>query len=1442
MNEEQRQRYFALRDQGRSHEEALGIIFGRAGLTGKVSDVARGGLTGLAQLLPGAAGGLGYAARKAGEATGLESVERAGRAVQEFSTEAAERARRYYDPRGPAGRAGEIGGRIAGEVALAVPTIGLSAAGLARFAPSVASRLSQGSRVSRALYGVATEAPLTAVQAARTASEGGNVPLDIALNLAGSSVGGLLTKPRQVATRAVPEVAEQAARETVEEVAEETPTITLREAQERLARASEEAPAREIPEIRTAEPTVVEPQPRKPIDERELASRREAAQRSRRSIDERRELEERAEELAAQRRAAGLETAGPSGLEVVSPRNVIPESDVAARREIAEQARREAEILATRESVEGFVDDIVEEVVPAVRETVEEVPPEPSRIIPAGFRTRTPEQEEVFARLRREGQEAAEAPRLRREAQEDLRRRAQEQFERVRDSDVADRLRQSRLMIEGAEQQRAAMEGLEQAAEVGRREAQARAAGERGLDLYTFPGPLGQALRSQAGQSVAGGALGASLGAGLTPEEGDPVGGALVGGVLGLLTPIVGRGAVRSITSRAKTPRSAEQAAEQAAEAASARRPAQRAEDALEGVRRQEPLQGPVDPDLYYRAGRYGVSEEAAQGLRKSVEDVVREYGVPMRDPDTGRLLEPQRWQEAEKAAEAVLADYGFSPAALARRTAEGERISGIEVLAMDKEVTRLMEQQNAIYKRMQNITDEDEVRLLQLQSDRIKDDIDALLYANLNQRTFAGRDLNLLAKQAFTTNDPAVWASRIRELVERPLNDFELAKIQRLAEDDNIDGLVKFAAESRKSTLGEKFIAWFKSGLLTQPSTHFANLGGNLGMLGLEEVKQLPAVVVDNVLSGLTGARTKALVKPSLDGAKKGAQEFMKALRGEPSSLQNLTKWDLVREVNFDNVLANVYTKGVFRLLDAEDRLFRGVAFVRSLEEQAKVAGLNAGYRGDDLARFIAETVARPSDTMVARAMGASEYAVFQNDSGIARLAMQTRNMIQNTAMKNMEPGSVPYQIMDVIAHVLFPFAKTPGNLASVSLEYSPIGVARGAQKLAKVIASAPRTIEQRQTLAALEAAGSTGTRALAESVAASDRLQKEAAEVLARGGIGTVGLLAGWLAYKNGIATGFYPTDERERNEWRATGKQPGSVKIDGSWVNVSRLAPAGNLIMMGAEMAKLSEMDEASIASRLTSTLSVPIRAVTELPMVSGLSDVMEALKTAGTPEAAEAFGRLGGRSVSGVLPASALLRGLAYGTDPYVRETRGEGVFDSVRRQAQSQFPGVSQSLPRRVTQTGEFVMRPGESTAGRVFRSTSDPFRITPDVTEEDPVLREIDRINIALPRLNRRRGETDEAFEQRSIMSGRATKAVLDAVFRSPQYQAISALPTEGIRAVAGALGFEVGQLSDEELAARVQRYIAETAASRARSAVSGAIPDPMGGSIGGFMRSLERR
>jgi len=191
-----RAEYNRLRSSGVSPEDArraLNLVRGDGGYVqsrGAIEESARGVTLGGIEAITGLGLGIGFLGRPIGLG-GLE----------EASLAARERAKEALDPRGKAGAAGRLVGRIGGEVATTFGTAGLGKLGAARLAPRAAETARaalEGSRAARAAAAAAPDVVLSAPRAIGDAvTEEGEIDKallaqNLALELGGSALGGYL--------------------------------------------------------------------------------------------------------------------------------------------------------------------------------------------------------------------------------------------------------------------------------------------------------------------------------------------------------------------------------------------------------------------------------------------------------------------------------------------------------------------------------------------------------------------------------------------------------------------------------------------------------------------------------------------------------------------------------------------------------------------------------------------------------------------------------------------------------------------------------------------------------------------------------------------------------------------------------------------------------------------------------------------------------------------------------------------------------------------------------------------------------------------------------------------------------------------------------------------------------------------------------------------------
>lgn len=348
-----------------------------------------------------------------------------------------------------------------------------------------------------------------------------------------------------------------------------------------------------------------------------------------------------------------------------------------------------------------------------------------------------------------------------------------------------------------------------------------------------------------------------------------------------------------------------------------------------------------------------------------------------------------------------------------------------------------------------------------------------------------------------------------------------------------------------------QQAITIWKAGLLTNPSTHIANVTGNATMLGLENIKDIPATGMDILASLFTGKRTKAL--PSMGAQAQGMGEGIRkasqfAVTGiDPENV--LAKVDY-QKVNLPPVLKQ-YTDTVFRALGVGDKIFRQTLFKKSLYELAQVDGINQGLKGQQLVSHIDDLVKQPPVSMVEQATQDALYGTFNS---------------KNMLAEGLSRGKQALGRGRAIADFIMPFTQTPTNVAARIADYSPLG-------FVKAGAQAVRGSGQRNVVESL-GRGITGT------------------------GIAGIGYGLG----KEGNLSGTMPTNETEKNLWELQGKTPNSVKIGDTWYNMDKLAPLGNVLGMGGQYAQNGSLAE---------TAGQTAKGLKDMTFLKGMSSAMDAL---------------------------------------------------------------------------------------------------------------------------------------------------------------------------------------------------------------------------------------
>jgi len=205
-------------------------------------------------------------------------------------------------------------------------------------------------------------------------------------------------------------------------------------------------------------------------------------------------------------------------------------------------------------------------------------------------------------------------------------------------------------------------------------------------------------------------------------------------------------------------------------------------------------------------------------------------------------------------------------------------------------------------------------------------------------------------------------------------------------------------------------------------------------------------------------------------------------------------------------------------------------------------------------------------------------------------------------------------------------------------------------------------------------------------------------ATDRLAQGMLGSAVMAGIYMLAKDGLITGGGPPDPEERRNWLKTGKQPYAIRVGKEWISLARIEPLATTLGMAADLAQASDEKIAGdFADKLHASI---VNNITNKTYLEGIVSFAEAM---GDPDryGAQVWKRLIGAAVPNMLASA------ARAIDPTIRQT------DSIKDTLMSRVPILSESVPAKLTGTGEPVKR-GETALSR-FAS---PFRYSPEAGPE----------------------------------------------------------------------------------------------------------------------------
>ena len=584
---------------------------------------------------------------------------------------------------------------------------------------------------------------------------------------------------------------------------------------------------------------------------------------------------------------------------------------------------------------------------------------------------------------------------------------------------------------------------------------------------------------------------------------------------------------------------------------------------------------------------------------------------------------------------------------------------------------------------------------------------------------------------------------------------DPELADAYLTAESDAgrkaaWDAITQSIADQSPSTFREKADAWRYLSMLGNPTTHVRNLAGNAIQLGARTVKNTIGALIEPMVVRDSSQRTKSVVGRSGADAKlrqwakeQYAADQQSAMGGGKYSEYNAS--GIAREIE-EKRRAQVFGKsGVGKAVNAASRwntaaldrgdvLFNRPAYVESFAQALKAKGVTAEE---------AQSGAKPELVAAAReyAINEAQKATYRNTTDLSELLARAGHYQgDNKAAKAL---SIAYD-------AVMPFRKTPANILTTGLDYSPVGIAKAVKQAAVDVKSGKATAA-------------------------------DAVDSLCEGLTGTGLLALGAYLASEGLLNLRAGDDDDEEAFNKTLGHQDYALELGGRSYTLDWAVPAAIPLFAGAALVE-GGMDFGGLMDAVSNIGDV----VLETSMLSTFNDIIRNISYADNPMAS-AVGRVASSYASQFLPTVG--GKIASALDDTVRKSYVESDTSQLERDAKY----FGQTVLRKTPFARE-AMQPSIDMWGEEV-SNGDPLlriiqnSVSPSTVKEiknDAVTQEVWRLYEAtgegLPSAaeksfvvnGERKYLTGEEYTEYAKVMGQTRRQVLEPLLKSKGYQKLS--------------------------------------------------------------------
>lgn len=467
-----------------------------------------------------------------------------------------------------------------------------------------------------------------------------------------------------------------------------------------------------------------------------------------------------------------------------------------------------------------------------------------------------------------------------------------------------------------------------------------------------------------------------------------------------------------------------------------------------------------------------------------------------------------------------------------------------------------------------------------------------------------------------------------------------------------------KIIANLEGSDFGDKFRSVQRVAMLFNPKTWLSrNAGGNLLLMGAENIKDIPASVIDTLVSLKTGERTtagitRAKLKAQGKGLKEGFKEQLLDIRHGVDTAHARTKYEMPNKDVWKNKPMKFLDNLIGQLLQLGDRPFYEAAY------KARKAELeNLIKKGKT--KLTAEEIEE-------QARYFALDRVFQADTSIAEAANYIRK-----GLNKMGGG--------IVGNIVLPFTQTPSNIIAKLLDYSPAGLLKAVKELSK---TRKGTFNQKVFVDTL---GRTFTGA----------------------GVITLGYV---LANKKLMTVDLYAQsgkDQQTQKAYEKQGLQSYAIQLDdGTSFTIDWANPIGSLLILGAE-GYYGGANQEDFITALFGGGEAAVDSVFNQSFLQGLQTLFSSREGS----IAEGIGKTMLSATTQPLPS--VIQQLTRIVDPSKRETYDENTFQRQLNVLMSKTPYLSTKLPEKKDVTGQTVEQfQGRSIASKILEAYLNPANIS----------------------------------------------------------------------------------------------------------------------------------